>query len=185
MTIADMNEAVRGVIRGLMGAKENDFCSDELAKLNFNAAKYTAVVIIVANRREQEVTDYAIEKCLEIYQANKSEMFHLRSSEALSAAATLATYEASRGVVEKIVALLAENGWCGKLKDLTRKLLNRAITSAEVMALVDHYVNNKGSRAQHREEELLRLAQIYAPEIKSEVGRKIALFAIEFESHCD
>lgn len=178
-------EVVKAVIDILLNADKKNFQLNELEALQFDASKYTAISVIAAHFRDRNVTDHAIEKCLEIYQANKNEMFHLRSNEALSAATNLAFYGASQKLIEKIAVILAEAGWCGRLKDLTRKLLDRALTATEVMALVDHYVNNTGSRAEHQEKELIRLAQIYAPEIRDEGVRKITAFVREFESHCD
>ncbi|OGN04200.1 MAG: hypothetical protein A2831_01725 [Candidatus Yanofskybacteria bacterium RIFCSPHIGHO2_01_FULL_44_17] len=161
-------EAAEVAVRQVGGAVET-------ARVNYAAAR--AIVTKVGSRA---VADFAVSRCMEIYDANKNQFFSLDSNAALNAAISMLPY-ASPDLKERVIAAVAENGWYGRIESLANKYLNRGLTIEEVLALVNSYVNNKGVRAEHTEKELLRIARAYAPGKTAEVGSKIRQFVIDFE----
>lgn len=143
-------------------------------------ANYAAVKAIVVATKSEVVANFAAAKCMEIYDANKNQIFGISSNDALNAAINMLPY-VSLEIKNRIIVAVAEKGWYGRIESLTKKYLGRGLTIKEVEALVESYVNNKGCRAQHQEAQLLRMAQAYAPKKIGEIRSKIRQFVQDFE----
>lgn len=150
MTIQERNEAVKWDVDALISAKAKDFNLGELEELEFDDSKYVAVRIIAANLRDTGVTDYAIKRCLQEYEKNKNSLFGLESHPPLNTATQLVYYSASKEMIGKVIFAVAESGWYGRIEDLAQKTLGRGLTVAEVTALVEHFVKQRGMIAGHR-----------------------------------
>ncbi len=146
-------------------------------------ASFAAVEIIVSKMNLlQSTVDFAVGKCLEIYERGKNDPFDIHNFDALNAAIKLLRYGASREMIEKVIGAVAEHGWHGRIEGLAQKFLGRGLTPAEVKALVHHYVNDKGSRGSDTEEKLLEMARKYmSPEDAAEIASQIQHFVTEFE----
>ena len=143
-------------------------------------ANYSAIAILVNEVGLKTVADFAVTRCLTIYDAKKSELFDLDSGDALNAATWMLTF-ASVSVRERVIAAVAENGWYGRIEAMAKQYLNRGLTAKEVMALVDSYVNNWAIRAEHQEADLIRITRTHAPEIMEIVSLKISKFIKNWE----
>jgi hypothetical protein len=201
MTDAEINKVIESVILVLLGedlTREQslqehlqEVVDREAARMavgrDMTPAGFEAVETIVNKiNLPQSVVDFAIGKCLEIYEREKKDFFSIRTDDALGSATRLIYCGASRNVIEKVISAVAEHGWFGRIENITRELLGRGLTPTEVKALVRHYVNNKGCRCREDERELLRMAQEYmSPEDVAEAKDQIRCFAIEFENFPD
>ncbi len=198
MTVEERDKVIKSIIIILLGGKMEEQLSlqreleavvlrevADMAILRMGGTKtedvsYSAVVTIAANLNLRAITDFAIGKCLEIYEIKKLNFLRLGANEPLDTATKLAYYNASLEVIEKVIATIAENGWYGRIEAMVRELLNRGLTSSEVMLLVKQYVNDKGHRSEDQEQRLIVMAQIYVPEKVAEVRGKIRKFAEDF-----
>lgn len=181
MTDTEREEVIRSVILALLGedlvrvksllenmeeAVASETTRAALSRVGGKAqelpAHYAAIEAIV-NRMDlsQETVDFAVLKCLEIYEKNKSTYFSLATNDSLMAATRLISYDASRSVIEKVVGAIAENGWYGRIEVLANKFLGRGLTANEVRALVWNYVNDKACQSSDTEEQLLGMARKY------------------------
>jgi len=156
--------AVKAVIDVLLCSDSKNFSLNELDALHFDATKFMAVVIIAAGLKEREITDYAIEKCLEVYEKEKKKFMSLVTNPCLETATRLLPYNPSKAMAEKVIVAVAEQGWYGRIESLAKRYLVRGLTADEVMALVEHFMKQRGMISGY--EEILQLAKKYMPEDK-------------------
>ena len=143
-----------------------------------------AVVMILGETHVSQATvDYVAERYLEIYLKSCERHRFLNNSDALSVAIKIVKLGTSKGVTEKILRETAKFGWCEAAESMATQSLGRKLSRQEILWLVNAYVADTASQADHTEDELERLAKKYlTPGMAAKVMKRISKFKEDFSA---
>lgn len=141
------------------------------------------VAILCGIHVSQAIVDFVAERYLEIYIKSCEKHRFLNNNDALSVAVKIVKLGTSHEVTEKILRETAKIGWCEAAESMATQSLGRKLSKQEVLWLVDAYVRDTATQADHTEDELEKLAKKYlTPGMATKVTERLSRFKKDFNA---